>query len=118
PSLMNLWLTPHGFLLFAERHGAAAVRSGEGWQVSFEYEEGSVRYPVSGEYDAEGRLLRTRTRIDDSVFGDMLVENRFGDYRNFGTVVYPASIEQWQGGYPVLHLDVTAVTADADTGIP
>src|SRR5690606_24125429 len=69
-------------------------------------------------FDAEGRLLRTQTRIDDSVFGDMLVENRFEDYRDFGAVTWPASISQWQGGHAVLHLEVTAVTPAAATEMP
>jgi glyoxylase-like metal-dependent hydrolase (beta-lactamase superfamily II) len=118
PSLMNLWLTPHGFLDLAIRQGADLSVAEGLWTVRFEYDDNGVRYPVSGTFNDAGQLLATQTRIDDSVFGDMLVENRFGPYRAYGELNYPASIEQLQGGFPVLHLDISAVMANAATEIP
>jgi glyoxylase-like metal-dependent hydrolase (beta-lactamase superfamily II) len=109
---MTLWMTPHGFLELAERNAAEVTTTDEGFTVSFNFSQNGVNYPVSGTYDSEGHLLRTETRIDNSVFGDMLVETRFGAYQDFAGVRFPASMEQLQGGFPVLSLSITAVVPD------
>lgn len=116
---LTLWMTPHGFLDLAERSNAAVTRDGDGWRVDFNFIQNGVAYPVSGRYNAAGQLLQTETRIDNPVFGDMLVETRFGAYQDFAGRPYPASIEQLQGGYPVLSLNLTGLvpetTATAET---
>jgi glyoxylase-like metal-dependent hydrolase (beta-lactamase superfamily II) len=110
---LGLWMTPHGFLDLAARHDARVTRDADGWSISFSFSQDAVSYPVSGRFNADGQLVQTETRIDNSVFGDMLVETRFGAYRDFNGIRYPASIEQLQGGYPVLSLALTEVIPDS-----
>jgi glyoxylase-like metal-dependent hydrolase (beta-lactamase superfamily II) len=108
-----LWMTPHGFLELAGRNNAQVTRDGDGWQVEFSFNQNGVAYPVSGRFNARAELVETQTRIDNSVFGDMLVETRFGPYQGFAGVNWPASIEQLQGGHAVLNLTVTGVIPDS-----
>jgi len=116
PGALTMWMTPHGFLQLAARHAAHVESRNEGgWSINFTYPEQGVNYPVSGEFDVAGRLLSTRTRIDNTVFGDMLVETRFGPYRNFGSIRYPGTIEQLQGGFAVLDLQILEVIPDTQS---
>jgi glyoxylase-like metal-dependent hydrolase (beta-lactamase superfamily II) len=106
---LTLWMTPHGFLDLAERNAAAVSRDADGWRVEFAFSQNGVAYPVSGRFNPAGQLVQTETRIDNSVFGDMLVETRFGAYQDFNGRSFPATIEQRQGGYAVLNLTVTGL---------
>lgn len=111
---LTLWMTPHGFLELAGRNAATVTREDSGWTVTFSVNQDGVAWPVRGRFNAAGQLLQTEARIDNSVFGDMLVETRFGAYRDFNGSQYPATIEQLQGGWPVLSLTLTSVdTASA-----
>ena len=49
------------------------------------------------------------TWVPDDVFGDMLVETTYSDYRDFAGVKFPMKIVQRQGNSPYLHpvLDLT-----------
>lgn len=109
---LTLWMTPHGLLELATRNSATVTRDGSGWEVDFSFVQNGVAYPVHARFNGDGQLAQAETRIDNTVFGDMLVETRFGAYRPFNGVNYPASIEQRQGGYAVLSLDITDVLPD------
>jgi glyoxylase-like metal-dependent hydrolase (beta-lactamase superfamily II) len=113
PGALVMWMTPHGILQLAARYAPQVeTRNEGGWTIHFTYPEQGVNYPVTGEFDTAGRLLRTETRIDNTVFGDMLVETRFGPYQDFGPIRYPGSIEQLQGGFAVLDLQILEVVPD------
>lgn len=116
PAALSLWLTPQGVLDLAARSSASVVREGGDWIVQFTVAQGSVAYPVRARFNARGQLVQAETRIDNTVFGDMLVETRFGAYQAFDGINYPGSIEQLQGGYPLLQLTLTAVVADSTAG--
>lgn len=119
---LTLWMTPHGLLELAGRNAAIATRDADGWHLQFSVNSNGVAFPVSAHFNPSGQLLRAETRIDNSVFGDMLVETRFGAYRDFAGRPYPGSIEQLQGGYPVLSLTLNALlpdtTAAAEVALP
>jgi glyoxylase-like metal-dependent hydrolase (beta-lactamase superfamily II) len=109
---LPLWLTPQGFLALAQQADARVESIDDGWLVSFETGQGGVRYPFTGRYNADHLLQHVSTRIDDSVFGDMLVEAGFAGWQDFDGIRFPASLVLSQGGFPVLDLVISGVVAN------
>lgn len=107
---LTLWLTPQGVLELAASNNATVASAGEGWTVTFSKMDGDVSYPFSAHFNAALLPERVETRIDNTVYGDMLVEAEFSDYRDFGGVMFPAHLVHKQGGYAVLDLSVDGVT--------
>lgn len=107
---LTLWLTPQGFLKLAADHGAAVNAANGGWDVSFTESENGISYPFSGHFNADLLPEYIETRIDNTVFGDMLVEAEFTDYRDFNGVKFPGRLVHKQGGFAVLDLVIDGVT--------
>jgi glyoxylase-like metal-dependent hydrolase (beta-lactamase superfamily II) len=107
---LALWLTPQGFLELAADNNATVAANAGGWTVSFSKTESAVTYPFNGHFNAELLPERIETRIDNTVYGDMLVEAEFSGYRDFGGVMFPAHLVHKQGGFAVLDLTIDAVT--------
>jgi glyoxylase-like metal-dependent hydrolase (beta-lactamase superfamily II) len=110
PNQLPLWLTPQGFLQLAAQNGAAVAATADGWTASFTTTQNGVAYPMAGFFNDDVLLQRIETRLDNSVYGDMLVEAEFSDYRDFDGLLFPATLVQKQGGFPVLNLEVASVT--------
>jgi glyoxylase-like metal-dependent hydrolase (beta-lactamase superfamily II) len=72
---------------------------------------------MTGFINAQNQLDRVQTWIPQSIVGDMLVETRYGDYKDFGGVPFPSHIVQKQDGFPSLDLNVTSVTANQAVNI-
>jgi glyoxylase-like metal-dependent hydrolase (beta-lactamase superfamily II) len=106
---LPIWLTPHGFLALGAQSMPAVERNGRGLKVALPVTRGGIRYTLNGYYGRDYLLERIETWIDDPVYGDMKVEARFGDYRDFGGVRFPASIVYNQGGFTTLNLMVDSV---------
>ncbi len=119
PDQLPIWMTPHGFLRLAADEQAAVAAEGDGWQVTVDVPRGDLTYTLEGHYDPEFRLERIETWIDDSVFGDMVVEAVFGDYREFDALRYPGSVAYKQGGLSTLELEFDGVVpnTDAETSV-
>ncbi len=73
--------------------------------------------PATGFVGSDGMLAIVRTKIDNTVLGDIPFETDYMDYKDFSGVKFPAHIVQKQGGYPVLDLTVTSVKANAPVTI-
>ncbi len=114
---LQIWLTPHGFLMGARANGAAVIKNKDGFEVSFTAMD---KYRVIGLIDKDNLVAETRTRIPNPVLGDMLVETRFSGYTDFNGFKFPSTIVQTQGGYPVLDLAITDVKVDVnlDRSVP
>jgi glyoxylase-like metal-dependent hydrolase (beta-lactamase superfamily II) len=110
PNQLTLWLTPQGFLKLAADHAASVSAEDGGWTVVFSVNDNGLSYPFSGHFTADLLPERIETRIDNTVFGDMLVEAEFSDYRDFSGVKFPAHLVHKQGGFAVLDLTVDGVT--------
>lgn len=106
---LPLWLTPQGFLVLAANNTAAVAADDSGWIVSFSTTQGTVTYPFSGHFNGDLLLERIETRLDNTVYGDMLVEAEFSDWRDFSGLQFPAHLVQKQGGLAVLDLIVSEV---------
>ena len=111
---LPIWLTPHGFLRLADLNEASVEAADRGVKVTVRVPRGDIVYSVDGYYDESYRLERIETRIDDSVFGDMLVEAEFEGYRRFGDIVYPESFMYRQGGWPTFSLTLEQVVPNTE----
>lgn len=107
---LTMWLTPQGFLELAANNSATVSAGDGGWTVTFNVTDNGISYPFSGRFNAELLPERVETRIDNTVFGDMLVEAEFSDYRDFDGVKFPAHLVHKQGGFAVLDLAIDGVT--------
>ncbi|MEQ1761386.1 MAG: MBL fold metallo-hydrolase, partial [Vicinamibacterales bacterium] len=112
----EIYSTPHGFLRGAQANNATVTEAGGGSEVTFSV--GANRFV--GTINAQNQVEKVQTWIDNTVLGDTLVETTFSGYRDFGGVQFPARIQRVQGGYPVLDLTVSSVTANGavDIAIP
>ncbi|MBI2361145.1 MAG: MBL fold metallo-hydrolase [Deltaproteobacteria bacterium] len=108
--LLQIWMTPHGFLKAAGANDATATTANAGGRtvdtVSF---TALGKYTVSGTIDDENLLTRVETRNPNTVLGDMLVETTYSDYRDFAGVKFPTRIVQRQAGHRTLDLTVNNV---------
>ena len=114
---LQIWLTPHGFLnLAAESDPSITLESMDGVSynvVSFSVPDGDISHEMRGYVDADTDLLaRVETWVDNPVYGDMPIEAEYGDYRDFGGTMFPASYVQRQGGFDTLNLTVDGVVPD------
>ncbi len=110
----DLWTTPHGVVKAALRNGAT-VRS-EGSLSVITFTERS-RFRAEAWINAAGLVERVESVLPNPVLGDMRVVTRYLAYRDFGGVQFPTRIEQEQGGFPVLELDVSLVQPNAPVAI-
>lgn len=107
---LPLWLTPQGFLQLMAQNETTVTAADDGWLASFTTTQNGVAYPMTGFFNDEVLLQRIETRLDNPVYGDMLVEAEFSDYRDFNGLLFPATMVQKQGGFAVLNLAVDSVT--------
>jgi glyoxylase-like metal-dependent hydrolase (beta-lactamase superfamily II) len=72
---------------------------------------------TTGFVGSDGMLDMVRTKIDNTVLGDIPFETDYMDYKDFSGMKFPAHIVQKQGGYPVLDLTITDVKPNASVAI-
>ena len=105
-----LWLwsaTPHGFLKAAQANNATA-RAGRNNTTEVSFMLGG-KHRMTGTLNAQGQVDRVQTTVYNPIVGDMVVETRYSNYRDFGGVTFPANIVQLQDGFPALELTITSV---------
>ena len=112
--VMEIWTTPHGFLRAAAANNASSQPANGGSEVSFTV-GGKNRYV--GTINAQNQVTRVQSWIDNPVLGDTSVEFTYSDYKAFNGVTFPSHITRIQGGYPVLDITVSSVTANAPAAI-
>ena len=105
---LQIWLTPHGFLKGAAANNAT-VRPGTSRGrrvVSFRAFD---RYTINGTINEQNLVERVQTTVANALYGDMVLEAEYSDYRDVGGVKYPMRIVQRQGGFPTLELTLSSV---------
>jgi glyoxylase-like metal-dependent hydrolase (beta-lactamase superfamily II) len=107
----QLWITPHGALKAAQRHGATLTAGEGGTQRLAFTHPGRLRATLT--LDAQGLVTQVDSTYPDPVLGDTAVRTTYGDYKDFGGVKFPTRIRQSAGGQPVLDLAVKEVQANA-----
>ena len=111
--LVQIWMTPHGFLKAAPPNAVVTPVRVDGrtlQAVSF----GTGDRRLTGYINDQHLLERIATVAPHPLLGDMSVEALFLDYKDFAGVKFPARIVQRQGGHPTL--DVTIADVRTNTG--
>jgi glyoxylase-like metal-dependent hydrolase (beta-lactamase superfamily II) len=108
---LEIWITPWGFLKGAAANNAtvrAQSMNGKRYQVvSFDApikSPGGQSYKVVGYINGQNLVEKVETRLENPIFGDMLVEAEYSQYRD-GTVgiKFPAQMVQKRGGWPTFN---------------
>jgi len=110
----DLWTTPHGVIKAALKNKASARSEGGKRVVSFA-EPG--RFRAAAWIGADGLVERVESVQPNPVLGDTPTVTLYSGYRDYGGVKFPTRIQQSQGGFPVLDLEVKEVQANAAAGI-
>jgi glyoxylase-like metal-dependent hydrolase (beta-lactamase superfamily II) len=118
---LDVALSPPGFLKLASNaaNATATPQSVNGKKytvVSFPIEQtapSGVPYTVTGYIDSQNMIARVETKVEDNVIGDMLVEQSYSDYKDFGGVKFPTKIVQTRAGLPWTNLTVTEAKPNA-----
>ena len=108
--LLQIWLTPHGFLKAAAANNSSVrtttVRGRPVKAVSF---TALGKYPVTGTISDQNLVERVETRVPNALLGDMVLEAIYSDYRDVLGVKFPMRSSQRQGGFPTLDLTIADV---------
>lgn len=111
---LEIWMLPHGFLRAAAARSATLERQGSYSVLSFRGDNGA---PVRGFIDAQNRVARVETMIDNPVMGDISFEAIYTEYQTVQGVQFPMRIVQRQGGFPVFDLTLDEVRVNAAVDI-
>jgi glyoxylase-like metal-dependent hydrolase (beta-lactamase superfamily II) len=118
---LDINLSPPGFLKLASTATNATVsqRSMNGKKytvVSFPVEQKAQSgqpYTITGYIDDQNMVAKVETKIEDAIIGDMLVEQTYSGYKDFGGVKFPTHIVQTRAGLPWSDLAVADVKGNA-----
>src|SRR5215471_21265725 len=105
---LEIWITPWGFLKGAAANNAtvrAQTVDGKRYQVvtfnSTVKSAGGQPYQMIGYINGQNLVEKVQTRLENPVFGDMLVEAEYTQYRDGANgLKFPAQIVQKRGGWP------------------
>jgi glyoxylase-like metal-dependent hydrolase (beta-lactamase superfamily II) len=75
-------------------------------------------YSISGYIDSENMVAKVETKVDDPLIGDVLVEQTYSGYKDFGGVKFPTHIVQTRAGLAWSDLTVADVKANGSTPQP
>jgi glyoxylase-like metal-dependent hydrolase (beta-lactamase superfamily II) len=124
---LDILLTPHGFLKAAQGANATAVsltfpgptgavtQSGKATLVSF---TAMGKYRVVGTFNDQNLLELVHTWVPNPVYGDMLYELRYTNYKDFGGIKFPTLLHIHQGdprlnvAHNSMEITVTGVQPD------
>jgi len=67
---------------------------------------------VVGYIGPQGLVERVQTWLENPIFGDMLVEAEYTNYRDSNGLMFPAEWVQKRGGYPVFELQILGANAN------
>lgn len=116
--LLQIWITPHGFLKAAAANNATVTSGSAGGKtvrtISFTVNE---KYTVTGAINDQHLVERVETRVPNTLLGDMLLETRYSDYKDVGGVKVPMRVLQRQGGFPTLDLTISHVQPNSATAL-
>jgi len=105
---LEIWITPWGFLKGAAANSAsvkAETVGGKRYQaVTFNSpikSPGGQPYKVVGYINNQNLVEKVQTWLENPIFGDMLVEAEYTQYRDAANgLKFPAQIVQKRGGWP------------------
>jgi len=107
---LEIWTTPWGCLKGAAANNATVASSGGAktltWMTTQKAPSG-VSYKVVCYVSPQNLVTRVDTWLENPIFGDMLVQSDYSNYREaLGGVMYPATMVQRRGGWPVFEAQI------------
>jgi glyoxylase-like metal-dependent hydrolase (beta-lactamase superfamily II) len=129
---LDILLTPHGFLKAAAQASnptaisltlgsptGAVTPNGRARLVQF---TAMGKYRVVGTFDDQNLLAMVHTWVPNPVYGDMLYELRYTNYKDFGGVKYPTTLHIHQGDprLAVAHnsMEITLTNVQPNVAVP
>jgi hypothetical protein len=117
---LEIWVTPWGFLKGAAANNATAKAqtvSGRRFQVvtwnAPVKSPGGQPYKVVGYINPANMVERVETWLENPIFGDMLVESIYTEYREAsGGLKYPAFMVQKRGGSSTFEAQILGANAN------
>src|SRR5262245_39916179 len=116
---LEIWVTPWGFLKGAAANnatGKAQSVGGRRYQVvtwnSPVKSPGGQPYRLVGYINNQNLVERVQTWVENPIFGDMLVEAEYSQYRDNNGLKFPAQMVQKRGGWPVFEAYVLGAHAN------
>ncbi|PYM95696.1 MAG: MBL fold metallo-hydrolase [Candidatus Rokuibacteriota bacterium] len=106
----ELWTTPHGIIKAAMKYNATV----EGRTISFAVPD---RMRAKATLTEANLVDKIEAVIPNPVVGDLPVEIRYTDYKDFGGVKFPTKISQSAAGSPWFELTVNEVRPNAAVDI-
>jgi glyoxylase-like metal-dependent hydrolase (beta-lactamase superfamily II) len=96
---LDIWLSPHGVLMAAKAAGdaSAVALTLEGQPKTIVTFTAMGKYRVNATITADNLVERVQTWIPNPVFGDMVYEHRYTEYRDYNGVKFPGLVHTHQG---------------------
>ena len=116
---LEIWVTPWGFVMGAAANNATTKAQTVGgrryqvvtWNSPFK-SPGGQPYRLVGYINNQNLVERVQTWVENPIFGDMLVEAEYTQYRDNNGLKFPAQIVQKRGGWPVFEAYVLGAHAN------
>ncbi len=116
---LEIWTTPWGFLKGAQANGAtlgSATVDGTAYRTLTwsppQKSPAGQSYKVIGYIGRDNLVHRVDTWVEAAIFGDLMVETRFTDYRDLSGLKFPSTIVQKRAGWPVFEAQLLGVQAN------
>jgi glyoxylase-like metal-dependent hydrolase (beta-lactamase superfamily II) len=117
----QLWTSPHGVIKAAMKNSASVSFGSEAGKpiAAVKFTEPG-RFVATAFFDESFILQRVESRLPDPVLGEVSAVIKYSSYRDFGGTLFPMRIEQSQGGFATLDVNVKEVQPNAmvDIKIP
>jgi glyoxylase-like metal-dependent hydrolase (beta-lactamase superfamily II) len=96
---LEIWLSPHGFLKAATAAGNATAMpiTIAGTKYTIVSFTALGKYRVNGTINAQNLVERVQTWVPNPVFGDMVYEHRYSEYKDYNGVKFPTVLHSHQG---------------------
>ena len=106
---LEIWITPWGFLKGAAANNATVQTQGGKkivtWNTTQKAPSG-IAYKVVGTIDSQNLVEKVETWLEHPVFGDMLIEGIYTDYRDNKGFKFPGTMVQKRAGWPTFEAQV------------
>jgi glyoxylase-like metal-dependent hydrolase (beta-lactamase superfamily II) len=116
---LDIWVSPWGFLKGAAANSATTRAQTIGgkrynvvtWETPQKAPSG-IPYKVVGYITPDNMVEKVETWLENPIFGDMLVETIYSEYRDANGLKYPAFIVQKRGGQPTFDAQILGANAN------
>lgn len=101
---LDVLMSPHGFLgaALAAKDASAVALVLEGRPMTIVSFTALNKYRINGTINEMNLVERTLTWVPNPVFGDMIYDHRFTEYKTFGNIKFPTVIHSHHGD-PAIH---------------